>query len=111
MVASASWLRERPDGVRVALKVTPRARRDEVRGVEVDASGRGHLLVRVTAPPDAGRANAAVLKLLARRWRVPASVLHLTSGTSARQKVVHLDGPAGDLAARIHGIESEAATE
>jgi uncharacterized protein len=106
MGADPSWLSERADGVRVALRVTPRAGRDEVRGVEVDAAGRGRLLVRVTSAPDAGEANRAVMKLLARRWRVPASALRLVSGAAARQKVLQLDGPAATLAARLRTIET-----
>jgi uncharacterized protein (TIGR00251 family) len=109
MAAAANWLSERADGLRVALKVTPRAGRDEVRGVEVDAAGRGHLMVRVTAAPDAGKANAAVLKLLARRWRVPSGTLRLVSGAAARQKVLHLDGTAGELAAHLRAIETPTA--
>ena len=108
MSPAGSWLSERADGIRVALRVTPRAGRDEVRGIEVDAAGRGHLVVRVTAAPDAGKANAAVIKLLAKRWRVPSSTLRLVSGATARQKIVHLHGPAAGLSAHLRTIESQA---
>lgn len=100
-----SWLSRHPDGVRLALKVTPRAAETGVQGVEVDGAGRGHLAVRVSAPPESGKANAAVIKLLAKRWRVPKSDLELVSGAGARRKVVQIHGPPEALIARLETIE------
>ena len=53
-------------GVRVALRVTPGAAADRVRGVVRDAAGVAALQVAVTAVPEDGRANAAVAEALAR---------------------------------------------
>jgi uncharacterized protein (TIGR00251 family) len=110
MPAAASWVQARSDGVRLTLKVTPRAGADAVRGVEIAADGSARLAVRVTAAPDAGKANAAVLRLLAKRWRVPARDLHLVAGASGRRKVVHLDGEAAELISRLEAIETVATT-
>jgi uncharacterized protein (TIGR00251 family) len=99
------WLTRHPDGVRLALKVTPRAAETGVQGVEVDGAGRGHLAVRVSAPPESGKANAAVIKLLAKRWRVPRSELEVVSGAGARRKVVLIHGPPEALIARLEAIE------
>ncbi len=60
-----------PHGVRVRLKVTPRAGSDRVEGLVADADGTVRLKVAVTAAADAGRANGAVVTLLARAWGVP----------------------------------------
>jgi uncharacterized protein len=52
--------------------------------------------VRVTAPPEAGKANDAVLRLLADVLRVGRGDLVLTSGRASRDKVVTLSGLTGD---------------
>jgi uncharacterized protein len=84
------------DGVRVRLKVAPGARRTGIGAVEAVADG-AVLKVQVTAPPEGGKANAAVLKTLAKAWRLPKSHLAITAGAGARRKTVHVAGDAGDL--------------
>jgi uncharacterized protein (TIGR00251 family) len=101
-----SWLNACASGVRLSLKVTPRAAQPGVVGVEADAGGRAWLAVRVTAPPEGGKANAEVIKLLARRWGVRARDLKVVSGAGARRKVLQLAGPPGDLISRLIAIEA-----
>jgi uncharacterized protein len=72
---------------RVAVRVQPRARRNEIAG-ERD----GALLVRVTAPPVEGRANDAVRRLLAKRLGVPAGRVSVVRGESSRDKVIEIEG-------------------
>jgi uncharacterized protein YggU (UPF0235/DUF167 family) len=55
--------------------------------------------VRVAAPAEAGKANAAVLMLLADALDVPRSHISVTSGRSSRDKVVALEGLSSDAAA------------
>jgi uncharacterized protein (TIGR00251 family) len=69
------------------LRVTPGARRSEV----VGRHGDGWKL-RVAAPAERGRANDAVVDLLAERLGVPRSALTLVSGHASRDKVVELVG-------------------
>jgi uncharacterized protein len=99
------WLVRHAEGVRAALKVTPRAVSSGVQGIEVDDAGRGYLAVRVNAPPQGGRANAALIKLLARRWRLPQRDLEVISGASARRKVLQIHGAPDALIARLEAIE------
>jgi uncharacterized protein len=106
--AESGWLSAHEGGVRLALKVTPRAARSVVDGIARDARGRAYLAVRVTAAPDGGKANAAVIKLLARRWRLPARDLRLVSGASARRKVLQVDGPPQRLLAELAALEQAA---
>jgi uncharacterized protein len=68
------------------VRVTPRASRDEITGWEGDV-----LRVRVSAPPVEGRANDALLRLLARSLGVPASRLTLVRGHTQRNKVVAVE--------------------
>jgi uncharacterized protein (TIGR00251 family) len=72
---------------RLRLRVSPGARKTELVGRHGDA-----WKVRVSAPAENGRANAAVLKLLAERVGLPRRAVSLVSGHSAREKVVQVDG-------------------
>src|SRR3546814_14894946 len=78
----ASPFRALPGGVRVAVRVTPKASADRVRGVVLDEAGIGVLQVAVTAAPEDGRANKAVTALLAKRWRVPNTTVEVVQGAT-----------------------------
>jgi uncharacterized protein (TIGR00251 family) len=84
----------RRDGERVSfqVRVTPRASANAVGG-ERD----GALLVRVTAPPVEGKANDAVVELLAEALDLPRSAVHVERGAAARTKRVSV--PRGAEAA------------
>ncbi|MDH3612607.1 MAG: DUF167 domain-containing protein [Gammaproteobacteria bacterium] len=70
------------------VRVQPRASRNEILGVS-DAQ----LRVRTTAPPVDGKANKAVIRLLADYLQVPPSRIRLTHGTTHRNKRFIIDGP------------------
>lgn len=91
-------------GVTVALRVTPGAAADRISGLVEDASGARRLKLAVTAPPDRGRANDAVVRLLARACRAPKSSLSVISGRTDRNKVVAIDGDPAALERRLHDI-------
>ncbi len=90
-----------PEGLRVALKVTPKASRAEIAGVEADAAGRARLKVRVTEAPEGGKANAAVVKLLAKAWKLPKGALRVTAGAKDRRKTLLVAGEPDALAAQL----------
>jgi hypothetical protein len=69
------------------VRVQPRAARSEIAG-ERD----GRLLIRVTAPPAEGRANTAVVALLAKRLAVPKSRVQILSGQAVRDKRIAVEG-------------------
>lgn len=77
----------RRGAVRFRLKVQARARRDEIAGVH-----DGALRVRVTAPPVEGRANWAVVELLAEHLRVSRSSIKIAAGERAPLKLVEVAG-------------------
>lgn len=70
----------------LSVRVHPRAGRNEISG-ERD----GRLLVRVTAPPVDGRANAAVCRLIAKAAGVPKGTVSVTSGEAHRDKTVTVE--------------------
>ncbi len=89
------------EGLRVALKVAPKAARAGITGVEADAAGRAVLKVRVTEAPEGGKANAAVVKLLAKAWKLPKGALRVTAGAKDRRKTLLVAGDPDALAARL----------
>ena len=72
---------------RLRLRVSPGSRRGEIAGRHGEA-----WKIRVTAAPERGRANDAVLRLLSSVLRVPAGKLSVVSGHASRDKVVELRG-------------------
>jgi uncharacterized protein (TIGR00251 family) len=89
------------DGVRVAVRLSPRARADRLDGIARLADGRPVLRVSVTAPPAEGRANAALLQLLAREWGLPRRDLAIVGGQKSRNKLVHVAGDPAALLRRL----------
>jgi uncharacterized protein len=71
----------------VEVRVIPRARRNEIGGER-----GGRLLIRVTAPPVDGAANAALCRLVARRAGVPVRQVSIVRGHASRDKVVRVEG-------------------
>lgn len=107
MTAPATdWLTGRQGGVRLSVKVRPRAARSGVQGVEVDG-GRAYLVVKVAAPPEGGKANAATIKLLAKCCGVAAGALSLVSGAAGRRKVLDVRGETDVLTQRLKALAAE----
>jgi uncharacterized protein (TIGR00251 family) len=72
---------------RVRLRVSPGAHSAQVVGRHGEA-----WKVRVAAPPEGGRANEAVVRLLAETLSLPRDAVTLVSGHGARDKIVQLAG-------------------
>lgn len=90
-----------PEGIRLALRLTPRANRDGLDGLVADADGRVALQVRVAAPPVEGAANAALIAYLAKTLKLRRSDVRIVSGETARLKILVLSGDGPSLAARL----------
>lgn len=98
------------DGIRLRLRVTPRARRNAIIGVlDTGAKAGGPALkISVTAPPADGKANAAVLALLAKTLGVPKSTLTVISGATGRNKLIHIPGDGPTLIAMLEALVDKA---
>lgn len=81
--------------MRLRIRVTPRSSKDEVIGTR-----DGVVLVRVTAPPEGGKANAKVCKVIAKALGVPPTSVSVTRGASAREKTIEVAGVEDEDAAR-----------
>ncbi len=89
------------ESVRLRLKVTPKARRNAIGGTQPEADGGLALKVAVNAPPEDGKANAAVIALLAKEFGVAKTAISVVSGATDRRKLVEIRGSPDALAARI----------
>jgi uncharacterized protein (TIGR00251 family) len=97
------FLRRNASGVTVDLRVQPRARRAAL------ATADGALKAQVTAPPEDGKANAAVIALLAEAWRLPKSSFDVIKGQTARAKTVRVAGEPDAIVDRItHWMQAHA---
>jgi hypothetical protein len=98
------------DGVIVSIKLTPKARSAGIDGVVEEPGPDGPrplLKLRVTEPPEGGKANAAMIALLAKAWRLPKRAFTLVAGDTSRLKRIHVAGAPQallhDLTSRLQG--------
>ncbi len=89
-----------PRGCRFQVYVQPRASRAEITGLHGDA-----LRVRLTAPPVDGRANEALVALLATQLGTPKSRISIVSGATGRTKTIEVEGMSPqEVSARLQGV-------
>lgn len=88
--------RQDQSGVAFTVRVQPKASADRIAGEHA-----GGLKLAVTAPPEAGKANEAVVKLLAKKLNVSKSSVRILSGAASRQKVVHVDNLTADAVRKL----------
>jgi uncharacterized protein (TIGR00251 family) len=87
MAESGLELREDSQGVTLRVRVTARAASEEIGAVKGQA-----LEVRLIQPPAEGKANAALVRLLARSLGVARGAVRILKGRAAREKVVRVEG-------------------
>lgn len=86
--------------IRIALKVVPGSTREGIAGWLGDA-----LKVRVRAPAEAGRANEAVVRVVAEALGLPRDAVRIASGSSSPKKTLEIDGlDLATLRARIDAL-------
>lgn len=89
------------DDLRLFVRLTPKSSRDGIDGLGEDPSGRPVLKARVTAAPEKGKANKALLKLLAKELGLPPTRLTITSGDTSRLKTIEISDADTALEARL----------
>ena len=93
--------RRHGDGIRLAVRLTPRASRDGIDAVVRDAEGRPALQLRLSAPPVEGAANKALVAFVAKSLGLRKADVEIVSGETARQKLLQLSGDAEATLARL----------
>lgn len=96
-----SFLKADARGVRLTIRVIPRAAKSAVAGIRDNA-----LLVRLNAPPVDGAANEALVALLAERCGVPGRAIAIAHGAKGRLKTVTIEGVTADAVAKRLGVET-----
>jgi uncharacterized protein len=100
----AAPYRSTATGVRLMLRLTPGAGRDEIDGQMHDAEGRALLRVKVRARPVDGEANRALIRFLAAVLKVKSGDVTIASGETSRVKCVQITGDPAVLEARLSGL-------
>ncbi len=88
----------------LAVRVTPRASRTEVVGVQALPDGRVALALRLAAPPVDGEANAALIQWAAKALGVGRSAVTIAAGQTGRIKRVHVAGNGAALGERLTAL-------
>jgi uncharacterized protein (TIGR00251 family) len=86
------------------VRLTPRGRADRIEGTITSADSRPALKISVTAPPADGRANDALVQLLAKEWRVAKRDVAIVAGQKSRDKIVQIGGDPAILLGRIGAL-------
>jgi len=92
------------NGIRLAVRLTPRSGRDGLDGIGADADGRPFLRIRLTAPPVEGAANQALIDFLAGILSVRKRDIVIRSGETGRLKILEIAGKPGALTARLESL-------
>ena len=92
------------DHLRLTVRLTPNGGRDALDGIEADSAGEAHLKARVTAVPEKGKANKALILLIAGSLGIPKSSVSLVSGDTARKKILRIEGDPEDLAKKLEAL-------
>jgi len=79
-------------GITLDVRLTPKATHDRIGPLAADADGNVVLKVAVTAPPEDGKANKALIKLLAKSWRLPKGAITVKKGAKDRRKTLFIEG-------------------
>lgn len=81
--------------MKIALKVTPGARRNEILGWEEDYPQIGRVLrVKIAAPPVEGKANKEIVTFMAKTLGIPKSAVELLHGSTGRIKLIQVPDEA-----------------
>lgn len=94
------------DGLRLIVRVTPGAAKNEISGIW-QGEDDTRLGVKVTAPPDKGKANAAIIKLLSKALGLPKSSISIIAGETSRLKTLAISGDETEIVAALTSLIGE----
>ncbi|AFR25889.1 MULTISPECIES: DUF167 domain-containing protein [Bartonella] len=80
------------NGIILFVYLIPKASVDKIIGVECRDDGKQRLVIRLRTLPENGKANKALIKFLAKQWKIPSSYISLKSGETSRYKQLYFSG-------------------
>ncbi len=83
----SNWLSTQEDRLQLRIKAVPGASSDAIAGLLGD-----QLKIRISAPPEGGQANQAIIGLLSKRLGISRRQLTMTSGHASRDKIIQIEG-------------------
>ena len=92
------------DHVRLTVRLTPNGGRDALDDIEPGADGEPMLKARVTAVPEKGKANKALIALVAKALKIPKSSISVISGDTSRKKILRIDGDTEDVLEKLGSL-------
>lgn len=90
--------------LRLSVRLTPNGGRDALEKLETGADGDVVLKARVSAVPENGKANKALIALIAKSLRVPKSTISFISGETARKKILRIEADPEDLIIKLEKL-------
>jgi uncharacterized protein (TIGR00251 family) len=97
---SAPVYSTRREGIALSVRLTPKGGADSIDGLATGPDGKA-LKARVGAPPEKGKANTALEKLVAAWLSVPRTTVEVASGQKSRNKTVLVYGETAELVSRV----------
>ena len=88
-------------GLSVSVRLQPKAYANRIGPVVADADGGAVLKVAVNQPPTEGKANKALIKLLAKSWGLPKTAISVKKGAKDRLKTLFIEGDPERLMKRM----------
>ena len=95
------FYQQTPDGLKIFVRLSPKAKREGIEGVHTDPDGTQRLKIAVQAPPVDGKANEALIKWLSKHLHIAKSTITLVSGTTDRSKTLLITGECSELIKKL----------
>ncbi|ASY70800.1 DUF167 family protein [Sinorhizobium fredii] len=95
------------DHARLTVRLTPNGGRDAIVGFETAADGEEHLKVRVRAVPEKGKANEALIALLAKALGLARNRIAFVSGDTQRKKILRIEADPEAILKRLGELVAE----
>ncbi len=93
-------------GLTFQVRLTPNASRDGVEAWRFDSAGNSHLATRVRAIPEKGKANTALIALLAKQLAIPKRDIDVVRGASSRLKTIRISADQADRDRTVSQLEA-----
>lgn len=87
-----SFLKQELHHALLYIKVTPNSSHTKISGEFLDEKNQTHLKINLAAVPEDGKANAELIKFLAKLLKIPKSKIEIIRGETSRMKVVKVEG-------------------